>query len=106
MTIHLIISMHLFRVFDYKYNIEITFLFSVVTCWLAVTWAAVPKLEPAQLQAPTLSALGKAEWEPSFSNTNEFQNYSFKPKKKDHVVFSLSHHILLVLTQNTVDSIF
>ena len=54
----------------------------MVTCWLAVTWAAVPKLEPAQLQAPTLSALGKAEREPSLGNTNEFQNYSFKPKRK------------------------
>ena len=37
MTILLIISMHLFRVFDYKYNIEIMFLFSVMSCWLAVT---------------------------------------------------------------------
>ena len=41
--------------------------FSVMSRELAVTWAAVPESEPSfrQPQAPTLSALGKAEQEPS-----------------------------------------
>ena len=47
MTIPLIISTDLFRAFDYKYNIEIIFLFPVMSCWLAVTWAVVPESEPS-----------------------------------------------------------
>ena len=59
MEILWITSIHLLSIFDCKYNTNIMVPFSVMSCWLAMIWAAVPGLEPwfdssAQLQAPTL----------------------------------------------------
>ena len=59
MEIRWITSIHLLSIFDCKYNTNIMVPFSVMSCWLAMIWAAVPGLElwfdsSAQLQAPTL----------------------------------------------------